>query len=160
MTRIDIGSSNTCRMNLLQKSFFGDKYRFRSICGHIFAHDREILQEPRVSGNKPSQMYESEAKLSFKKLLIRNFCSSLTVHFPQRSCEVERLIDSARPKIPHIRNFERSWPSDVGLNSGSGFASFGEPVVLGDQLGQHSTTIALIRANWTHRCRESYDPAP
>ena len=48
----------------------------------------------------------------------------------------------------------------VGLNSGSGFASFGEPVVLGDQLGQHSTTIALIRANWTHRCRESYDPIP
>ncbi|MCY3629277.1 MAG: hypothetical protein OXG94_04580 [Bacteroidetes bacterium] len=70
------------------------------------------------------------------------------------------VIYSARPKIPHIRNFERSWPSDVGLNSGSGFASFGEPVVLGDQIGQHSTTIALIRANWTHRCRESYDPIP
>ena len=69
-------------------------------------------------------------------------------------------VASVRPKIPHIRNFERSWPSDVGLNSGSGFASFGEPVVLGDQLGQHSTTIALIRANWTHRCRESDDPAP
>ena len=73
---------------------------------------------------------------------------------------VLRQLRSARPKIPHIRNFERSWPSDVGLNSGSGFASFGEPVVLGDQIGQHSTTIALIRANWTHRCRESYDPIP